>query len=104
MVKPFQQPWAALLLALSSTLCHGGDAAAGKQKAAACAGCHGMAGVATAPNYPNLAGQKEAYLVKAIQAYRKGERNDPIMGAMVAPLSDADVENLAAYFASLRRK
>jgi cytochrome c553 len=96
--------WVGLSLALVATLSHGGDPALGKQRAAACAGCHGAAGIATAPNYPNLAGQKEAYLVKAMQAYRKGERNDPIMGAMVAPLSDADVENLATYFAGLQRR
>jgi cytochrome c553 len=96
--------WAGLILTLVPTLSQGGDPTAGKQKAAACAGCHGVAGVATAPNYPNLAGQKEAYLVSAIQAYRKGGRADPIMGAMVASLSDSDVEDLAAYFAGLPRR
>ena len=77
-----------------------GDASAGKAKSATCAGCHGATGSSNNPMYPNLAGQKEQYLVKAINAYRSGERGDPMMKAMVGALSDADVENLAAFFSS----
>jgi cytochrome c553 len=50
--------------------------------------------------YPNLAGQKEQYLVDAIKAYKSGARENAMMKPMVASLSDADVENLAAYFSS----
>jgi len=77
-----------------------GDAAAGQVKASACAGCHGMNGSSSNGTYPNLAGQKEAYLVKALNAYRSGDRADPTMKAMAGTLSDTDVENLAAFFSS----
>lgn len=79
-----------------------GDPAAGKQKTATCMACHGANGKATAPIYPNLAGQNELYLVEAIKAYQSGARNNPIMKPMVMSLSRADVENVAAYYASQR--
>ena len=79
-----------------------GDAAAGKAKSANCTGCHGMNGKSTNPNNPNLAGQKEAYLVKATKAYRDGQRKDPMMSSMVTGLSDADIADLAAFFASVK--
>lgn len=78
-----------------------GDAAAGKAKAATCAGCHGAAGVSNNPLWPNLAGQQTAYLVKQMKAFRDGTRNDPMMTPMAKPLSDADIENIAAYYNSL---
>ncbi|MFN2309320.1 MAG: cytochrome c [Gammaproteobacteria bacterium] len=77
------------------------DAAAGKAKAASCAGCHGAAGVSNNPLWPNLAGQKEAYLVKQIKAFRDGTRADPMMAPLSKPLSDDDIANLAAYYSSL---
>lgn len=89
----------ALLGASGATLA--GDAAAGKAKAATCAGCHGAAGVSNNPIWPNLAGQKAAYLVKQMKAFRDGSRDDPMMSPMAKPLSDADIDNLAAYFAGL---
>ncbi len=79
-----------------------GDAAAGKAKSALCAACHGADGISPSPLWPNLAGQKEAYLVKQIKAFKNGERKDPSMAPMVAGLTDADIENLAAYYASLK--
>lgn len=79
-----------------------GDAAAGKAKAATCAGCHGPAGISAIPIYPNLAGQKEAYLAAQIKAFKDGTRVNAIMAPMVKPLSDADVANLAAYYAGLK--
>ncbi len=85
----------------SSAAVVAGDAAAGKAKAATCAGCHGANGVSNNPLWPNLAGQKEGYLVKQMKAFRDGTRNDPMMSPMAKPLSDADIENLAAYFSSL---
>ncbi len=78
-----------------------GDAAAGKTKAASCAGCHGAAGVSSNPVWPNLAGQQAAYLVKQMKAFRDGSRNDPMMGPMAKPLSDSDIDNLAAYYSGL---
>jgi len=92
----------ALTFAASASVAMAGDAAAGKVKAATCAGCHGAAGISAAPNYPNLAGQKEAYIVKQLKAFKGKTRTDPTMNAMAAPLSDADMANVAAYFASLK--
>ena len=77
------------------------DVAAGKAKAAVCAACHGANGISVIPDYPNLAGQKVKYLQSAIKAYRDGERKNPIMSPMAAGLTDTDVANIAAYFASL---
>ena len=88
--------------ALSSL--HAADLAKGKAAAEMCAGCHGVRGVAVAPNYPNLAGQKQAYLVKAIGDYRTGVRNDPVMSAMVAALEEENIEHVAAYFSSMPPK
>lgn len=81
-----------------------GDAAAGKTKAAACAGCHGMDGNSPAPNFPKLAGQHESYLLKQLHDFKSGKRKDPTMTAMVAPLTDADMANLAAYFSGQKVK
>jgi cytochrome c553 len=78
-----------------------GDIAAGKAKSMTCMACHGAAGISPNDIWPNLAGQKEGYLIKQIKAFRDGGRIDPMMAPMVKPLSDTDVENLAAYFNSL---
>lgn len=79
-----------------------GDPAAGKAKAGVCAGCHGAEGISGNDLWPNLAGQKEGYLKKAIKDFRDGKRTDPMMGAMAKPLTDADIDNLAAYYAQLK--
>jgi cytochrome c553 len=78
-----------------------GDAAAGKAKSATCAGCHGDKGQGMAP-FPALAGKPEAEQVKAMQEFKSGARANPIMSGMVAGLSDQDIADLAAYFASLK--
>ena len=93
---------ASLLLVTANISMAGGDAAAGKAKSATCAGCHGAEGVSANPLWPNLAGQKDAYMVKQMKAFRDGVRNDPMMSPMAKPLSDADIDNLAAYFSSLK--
>ncbi len=93
----------ALILAATANIAiAGGDAAAGKAKAASCAGCHGAKGISAVPTYPNLAGQKEAYLVKQLKAFKDKSRTDPTMNAMVAPLSDADMTNISAYYAGMK--
>ncbi|MDH5485041.1 MAG: c-type cytochrome [Gammaproteobacteria bacterium] len=79
-----------------------GDAAAGKAKAAVCAACHGNDGMGKMPTYPNLKGQKEVYMVKQLKAFRDGTRKDPTMNAMAKPLSDKDVDNLAAYYGGMK--
>jgi len=92
---------AAALLGLGANV-HAADAAAGKTKAAGCTSCHGLNGVSGNAMYPNVAGQKDAYLVKSIKDYRDGKRKDPMMEGMVKGMSDADVADIAAYFASLK--
>ncbi|ADT86277.1 cytochrome c [Vibrio sp. Vb2880] len=82
-----------------------GDAAAGKAKAAVCAACHGADGIAVIPGYPNLKGQNEQYIVTSIKAYKNKERTGGlavVMQAQASMLSDDDIANLAAYFASLK--
>ena len=90
-----------------------GNAATCKTKAAACEACHGSDGNGIAPNYPALAGQYEDYLEQALHEYQSGQGNHPAVGAhrtnaimngMAAPLSDQDIEDLAAYFSSLPSK
>jgi len=82
-----------------------GDAAAGKAKSAVCAACHGAAGIAAIPTYPNLAGQNKAYLISALNAYKNKQRNGGmavVMQGQAAALSDQDIENLAEYYSSLK--
>jgi nitrite reductase (NO-forming)/hydroxylamine reductase len=76
------------------------DIEAGKQRASACFGCHGPEGISANPKYPNLAGQSAEYLTKQLDAFRKGERKDAIMTPMASSMSDSDVVNVAAFFAS----
>ena len=78
-----------------------GDAAAGQSKSATCAGCHGANGISPNDLWPNLAGQKEGYLVSQMKAFRDGGRNNPMMAPMMAALSDTDIADLAAYYSSL---
>jgi len=93
-----------LILVSYSNVVYSSDIVAGKTKAASCGGCHGSMGIAIAPNFPNLAGQKKTYLAKAIRAYKTGTRSDPTMKAMVGALTEADIDNIAAYFSSLPGK
>lgn len=94
--------------ALAAALFAGGvpaaaqDAAAGRAKAQACSVCHGPLGLATAPDAPNLAGQPAIYLAAQLRAYRSGARKHEVMAVMAKPLSDVDIQNLAAWFASIR--
>ena len=76
-----------------------GDAAAGKALAKNCAACHGDTGIASNPAWPALAGQKAGYLVNVLKAFRAGLRKDPMMSGVTRGLSDADIANLAAYYA-----
>lgn len=79
-----------------------GDPAAGKQKAQACAVCHGPMGIAVAPETPNLAGEPEGYLTRQLQAFRSGKRQHEVMNVIAKPLTDAEIGDLAAWFASLK--
>lgn len=74
----------------------------GIEAAATCVACHGESGISLSPTWPTLAGQHEDYLVHALDQYRDGSRNDPVMSQMATPLSDADVKLLARYYARLQ--
>ena len=87
---------------LSSVAMAAGSAQAGKEKAAACVACHGEADISAVPTFPNLAGQYEDYLYHALNSYKTGARNNAIMIGISAGLSKQDMEDLAAYFASLQ--
>jgi len=80
-----------------------GDAKAAENKVAMCIGCHGIAGYkASFPEVyrvPMLGGQSEKYLVSALTAYKKGERNHPTMRGIAAGLSDQDIADVSAYYA-----
>ena len=78
-----------------------GDAAAGKTKAAVCAACHGPVGVSVNPAWPSLAGQQPVYLANQIRLFRDGVRVEPTMQPFVQNLSDQDIDDIAAYYASL---
>lgn len=81
-----------------------GNAAAGKNKSAACAACHGADGNSGAPNFPKLAGQDAQYLSKQLADFKAGVRKDPLMAGMVAGLSKKDMDDLGAYYASQKIK
>ncbi len=79
-----------------------GDIAKGKTKAVLCAGCHGENGISISPIIPNLAGQKEEYLVKALKEFKSGVRKNGIMSPIATTINDDDINNLSAYFSSLK--
>ena len=77
-----------------------GDPEAGKAKSAVCAACHGADGNSVNPEWPSLAGQHANYSVIQLQAFKEGKRNNALMNAQAAVLSDQDMEDLSAYYAS----
>jgi cytochrome c553 len=77
------------------------DAQAGKAKATQCFACHGADGLAKVPDAPNLAGQNETYLVKALTDYKSGARRHEVMAMMTKNLSAADIAQLAAYYSRI---
>lgn len=84
--------------AQESETIYGGSVEAGQQKTATCAACHGADGNSISPDWPSLAGQHPAYLYNQLEAYKTGERLDPNMVAMAAPLSEQDMRDIAAYY------
>ena len=79
-----------------------GDVAAGKKVMVKCQVCHGKDGLAKLPEAPNIAGQKETYLVKALTSFKAGERQNEQMTVVVKSLSDEDIANVAAYYAAIK--
>jgi cytochrome c553 len=90
-----------LLVGAGGSAWAAGDAAAGKGKAAVCTTCHGANGEGMAAN-PKIAGLKADHIVKQLKAFKSGERPNPTKKAMLGGTSDQDVEDLAAYFSSLK--
>lgn len=78
------------------------DARAGRQKITTCQACHGLDGLSKNPESPNLAGQIEPYLVRSLTAYRSGERKNESMNIVAKDLSDEDIADVAAYYASIQ--
>jgi cytochrome c553 len=77
-----------------------GSVEAGQLKSATCGACHGMDGNSPSPEWPNLAGQHAGYIEKQLRAFKSGERKNDLMAPMAMILSDEDMADLAAYFAS----
>ena len=78
-----------------------GDAEAGKAKAVTCSACHGADGNSINPMWPNIAGQSAKYIEEQLQAFKSGQRADPLMTSQAMLLSDTDMADLAVYFESL---
>ncbi|MDD5393297.1 MAG: c-type cytochrome [Thiothrix sp.] len=88
----------------ASAWAEGGNAEAGKTKSATCAACHGADGNSTNPEWPKLAGQHASYIVKQLTNFKEDKRVNATMSPMAKPLSEQDVADLAAYFASQPKK
>jgi cytochrome c553 len=96
-------PTSILVLALLASTASAGDIAAGRAKAgAACAVCHGPNGLSMQPNVPHLAGQPEIYLVEQLRNYRSGKRAHEVMSVIAKPLTDTEIDNLAAWYAAMQ--
>lgn len=93
----------ALLLLAAASAAGAGNPSAGRARAlAACAVCHGPDGLSTQPNAPHLAGQPVFYLTEQLRAYRSGKRQHEVMSVIAKPLSDAEIDDLAAWYSSLQ--
>jgi cytochrome c553 len=79
-----------------------GDAVAGRAKAQMCTVCHGPMGIAVAPETPNLAGEPEGYIARQLRAFRNGKRQHEVMTVIAKSLSDEDIDNVAAWFNSIK--
>lgn len=92
----------ALVAASMGQTAWAGNADAGKAKSVPCATCHGQNGMSTLNEAPNLAGQPEIYLIEQMRAYRSGKRQNEIMSIMAKPLTNGDIEDLAAWYSSIK--
>ncbi|MCB1678872.1 MAG: cytochrome c [Halioglobus sp.] len=95
-------PAVLLAFAVASAHAETSSEASGRKQLLSCVACHGADGIGKAPDYPNLRGQKAAYLEKQLKAYRSGERVSPDMSRMARGLSDADIRYIAEFFANLK--
>ncbi len=81
---------------------HARDPVAGQKAASACAVCHGPQGISQIPNAPHLAGQPALYVAQQLKDYRSGKRQNEVMAVIAKPLSDEEIDNLAAWYASIQ--
>jgi len=93
-----------VLLGANPVFAASGNATVGKVKSSACKRCHGTSGMSKNPKYPNLAGQQELYLIKALEDYKNGKRNDNTMRSVVSGMSSSTMDDLAAYYSSIKIK
>ena len=84
-----------VIATLSTSTLASGDAGAGQTKSATCMGCHGLAGNSTMSNFPKLAGQGEGYILKQLQEFKSGARDNAIMAGVVVSLSAQDMMDLS---------
>ncbi|MDC9729842.1 MAG: cytochrome c [Methyloprofundus sp.] len=105
-MKQYKLSFAFVLLALglAQNSLAAVDINAGKQRAKMCLSCHGQDGNSQTSNIPSLAGQKPAYIANQLRSFRSGVRKGGMMNNMAKGLSDAEINNLAAFFASLKNK
>ena len=94
----------AVLLLLGGVPSHAGDVKAGGAKAMMCQACHGLDGLSKTPDAPNIAGQTEPYLIAQMQAFKSGLRKNDAMSVVMPPVSDQDIEDLAAYYSAIEIK
>lgn len=106
MMSRQSQGWLAVLLPgvmlLSGGAARAQDPAAGKARAGMCATCHGPLGLSQLPNAPNLAGQPAIYTVEQLKSYRSGKRHNEVMSVIAKPLTDQEIDDLAAWYASIQ--
>lgn len=100
MRKWFTALAACAALAMTNMALAQGDAAAGKQKSAVCAACHGADGNSINPQWPSLAELGGPYIIQQLEHFKSGERKDPLMTPQAMALSDQDMKDLAAYYES----
>jgi len=91
-----------LMLGLAVDSAGAGDASAGRQKARKCQPCHGIDGIARLPSAPHIAGENTVYLTAQLTAFRSGKRVHEIMSLIAKDLTDEDIADLAAWYASIR--
>ena len=99
MMKTVSLIAAGLMCAGLSAPAFSGDAAAGAKTAQSCIMCHGENGLSSMVGTPSIGGQQEVYLSSQLRQFRDGKRHNEVMNVIAKPLSDADIDNVSAYFA-----
>jgi len=99
--RPLLVPLIGVLLLFAGVV-HARDPVAGKVRAGMCAVCHGQMGLSQLPNAPHLAGQPVIYLVEQLKNYRSGKRENEVMSVIAKPLTDSEIDDLAAWYASIQ--